>query len=102
MKLLKCNLCSDIIKLNLNKRTCNCGESGGKYVDRLNAVYYGDAVPIGFHNSSFSDAVAQQPEVGWGRDFKAFVIPKVCDTFVKVSKGDFNSSELRNRLNILK
>lgn len=89
MKLLKCNLCLDIIKLTLQKRTCTCtctcGESGGKYVDSLNAV---DAVPIGFHNSSFSDAVAQQPEVGWGRDFKAFVIPKVCDTFVKINKKD--------------
>lgn len=81
MKLLFCKNCQDVIKLILNeKRVCKCGKVGGKYIDSLNAVYFGDmAVPIGFANSSLINAVINQPQKnGMGKDFTAFVIPKIC------------------------
>ncbi len=65
---------------------CVCGETFGVYTDGLNAEYGGDdAVPLGFANSSFSAALRKQPESGWGESFEAFVIPKKCETYKKVS-----------------
>lgn len=82
MKLLLCKECQDIIRLVDVKRTCKCGKVGGRYIDDLNAVYFGDmAVPIGFANSSLVSAVRNQPKNGMGENFTAFVIPKVCSTY---------------------
>jgi len=81
MKLLLCKICEDIVKLDLTTRTCHCGATGGHYKeDKLNAVYYGPAVPVGFSNPEFRKALREQPEYGNGINFTAFVIPKVCPT----------------------
>ena len=93
MKLLYCNSCRDIIKLHRTTRTCHCGESGGHYKqDGLNAIYYGPAIPLGFANSSFTEARDTQPEFGMGTTFTAFVIPKVCPTMELVDSEDYESS----------
>ena len=90
MKLLLCNTCGDIIQLSKSTRTCQCGSCGGHYKeDGVNAIYYGPAIPIGFHNSSFTDAISNQPEYGSGVPFKAFVIPKACPTMDHVDYLDY-------------
>tara|TARA_R100000081_G_C4727261_1_gene121409 strand:+ start:275 stop:652 length:378 start_codon:yes stop_codon:yes gene_type:complete len=90
MKLLLCNTCGDIIQLSKSTRTCQCGSCGGHYKeDGVNAIYYGPAIPIGFHNSSFTDAISNQPEYGNGIEFTAFVIPKVCPSMVHVDYLDY-------------
>lgn len=84
MKLLFCKSCQDVFKLVLGElRYCRCARTHGHYVDEVNAVYYGEyAVPLGFQNSSFVDAVIKQPaQEGPGRRFEAFVIPTECETF---------------------
>ena len=92
MKLLFCNSCRDIVKLHRTTRTCHCGESGGHYKqDGLNAIYYGPAIPLGFANSSFTEACDTQPEFGMGTAFTAFVIPKVCPTMEHVDSEDYES-----------
>lgn len=88
MKLLYCNACGDLVVLNHRPRSCRCGHTSGRYLDDLNAVYTGDAVPIGFANPSFLQALKSQPEMGWGLVFEAFVIPRVCPTFVRVEDTD--------------
>ncbi len=90
MKLLLCKDCQDVIRLiPESKRSCKCGKIGGKYIDSLNAVYYGEtAVPIGFANSTLVRAVVNQPKNGMGENFGAFVIAKVCDTFKKIKEKD--------------
>lgn len=90
MKLLFCTNCFDTISLILNeKRTCKCGETGGKYIDNLNAIYFGtNAVPLGFANTSFLHAIKNQPQSGHGDDFTAFVISKTCSTFKQVLKHE--------------
>ena len=81
MKLLHCNTCRDIVKLSRTTRTCQCGATGGHYrEDGLNAIYYGPAIPLGFANGSFHEALDNQPEFGMGTVYNAFVIPKVCPT----------------------
>ena len=92
MKLLFCENCSDVISLHLDEvRTCKCKSIGGKYVDKLNAIYYGgEAVPIGFRNSSLINAIRWQPDSGLGEDFTAFVIAKKCPTFRLVTKEELN------------
>ena len=93
MKLLYCNSCRDIVKLHRTTRTCHCGESGGHYKqDGLHAIYYGPAIPLGFANSSFTEACDTQPEFGMGTTFTAFVIPKVCPTMEHVDSEDYESS----------
>jgi len=90
MKLLYCNTCRDIVKLNRTTRTCHCGATGGHYKqDGLNAVYYGPAIPLGFANGSFHEALDNQPEFGMGTNYNAFVIPKVCPTMVHVDLLDY-------------
>ena len=84
MKLILCKMCQDVFKLDLVPRTCKCGACVGSYLaDGLNAVYSGPAVPIGFGNTTLAEAIRNQPEVGDGKEFTAFVIPKKCGTMVK-------------------
>lgn len=81
MKLLRCNECCDIFNLTELWKACSCGETKGRYINDLEAIYDGDCTPIGFANFSFYTGVLNQPECGLGRHFTAFVIPKKCDTF---------------------
>jgi hypothetical protein len=80
MKLIYCPKCHDVVKLCYDARTCLCGASNGHYINALDAVYGGPAVPLGFANSSLVKAVENQPEQGMGECFEAFVIPKSCPT----------------------
>lgn len=85
MKLIFCPHCHDIRKLARLLTTCQCGRSWGQYLeDELHAVYGGVAAPLGIDNSSFVDALKNQPEDGLGQRFEAFVIPKQCPTFRKI------------------
>ena len=90
MKLLFCNTCQDILSLSKTTKTCRCGATGGHYrEDGSNVIYYGPAVPIGFNNSEFVDAINNQPEYGNGVEFNSFVIPKVCPTMVHIDYSDY-------------
>lgn len=82
MKLIICTECWDVFKLEHETRRCKCGKCEGRYLeDGLNAEFKGEtAVPIGFANTSLLEAIEAQPDVGWGKEFTAFVIPKVCKT----------------------
>ena len=81
MKLLFCKSCNDLFSLNIDYRTCHCGESGGNYKDnKLDIVINGPAVPVGINNGMFLTAVNLQGDFGEGIPFDAFVIPKNCPT----------------------
>ena len=81
MKLILCEHCKDVVALRLENRKCFCGRCGGAYLkDGLNALIWGDCIPLGFENISFISALKNQPDNGMGRRFEAFVIPKECNT----------------------
>lgn len=95
MKLIVCPLCQDVRKLIRSlrdtcecekcvgrvKTECDCGSSWGYYKeDGLHAVIGGDAIPLGFTNRSFLEAIWYRPTSGMGSRFDAFVIPIYCDT----------------------
>ena len=85
MKLIYCPECEDIVRLwPEGTQECLCGESNGCYVDEINAVVGGRAIPIGIDNHSFAQALADRPKDGAGRRFEAFVIPEQCDTVKEV------------------
>jgi len=84
MKLILCPHCQDVRKLDKILTTCKCGKSYGRYLDDLNAEYSGDAIPLGFSNSSLLSAIKHRPGQGNGAIFTAFVIPKQCSTYKKV------------------
>ncbi len=86
MKLLFCLNCEDVMNLNLKEKSCSCGESGGKYIDNLNAIYWGDCKPLGFINSDFKTALVHQPNQGEGKRFVSFVIPKRCPTMKRINR----------------
>jgi hypothetical protein len=87
MKLLYCSSCGDIFNLTKTTKACSCGAVSGKYKDNLTAEYTGrGAIPIGFANSTFIDAVRCQPLRGAGKEFVAFVIPTICPTFILTEK----------------
>lgn len=82
MKLLRCHNCHAVFSLGLDTRDCpDCGKCGGRYLDNFDAIWWGDAVPLGFANGSFTEALRHQPETGPGRIFEAFIIEKNCPTF---------------------
>ena len=78
MKLIFCKKCQDVFKLHRFEKTCQCGESGGRYLeDGVLAEYWGrNAIPVGFGNTSFALAVKERPKKAkMGKHFTAFVIP---------------------------
>lgn len=85
MKLLFCLECKDVFNLSFAVKKCSCLKTSGNYLpDGINAEYSGPCVPLGFANSSFIQAVRNQPERDWGKDFNAFVIQKQCDTMKRI------------------
>lgn len=80
MKLIFCPKCTDVVRLLDFKRRCFCGSSWGQYTDYVNAIIGGEAIPIGFSNPHFTQALKDRPEEGNGSEFKAFVIPVRCPT----------------------
>lgn len=80
-KLMVCTYCDDIISLRLMPRSCECGRSRGAMLDDKRCEILGKfAVPIGFANHSFVNAVKFRPSRGLGLRFEAFVFPQVNDT----------------------
>jgi len=82
MKLLLCRECGDIFNLSYETKSCRCGKTSGKYINNLDAKYSG-GIPLGFANSSLTEAMRNQPQDGQGKVFTAFVIPQQCPTMVK-------------------
>lgn len=90
MKLLLCLDCHDIFNLKKQEKSCGCGKTKGKYIDNLNAVYSGNAQPIGFANESFGKGYRVQKERDkvkvsdtrflLGTEFTAFFIPEQAPT----------------------
>lgn len=81
MKLIFCEKCKDVVAIRPQKRSCFCGASWGQYLNSLDAVFGGESIPLGFANSSFLEALRDQPTTGSGAVFMAFVIEKNCPTF---------------------
>jgi len=92
MKLLLCRACQDVLKLQESPsqreaRRCKCGKSGGRYLDQLNAEFWGrHALLIGFDNNSLATAVhggVWKGDVAFGPRFTAFIIPRNAPTIRK-------------------
>ncbi len=81
MKLIYCQECGDMVKLSYELRECKCSHSSGRYLNELEAIYRGAAIPIGIENNSFVGALRNRPKIGLGKKFQAFVIPEKCPTF---------------------
>lgn len=90
MKFVHCKKCQDIVKLWEEGRYCRCGSCGGRYVDRINAVFWGDgAVPLGLDNNSFVQAlrsVAGHRTILGSIGYNSFVIQEPCSTFVRIKE----------------
>jgi len=80
MKLIFCPECGDVRALNYEITLCNCQNSGGQYIDNINAEIWGNAIPLGFRVRDFRQAIANQPLEGMGREFLAFIIPMNCSS----------------------
>jgi hypothetical protein len=85
MKLLFCPECKDVVSLRPggmdSNRNCWCGASWGYYLeDDLTGILGGQAIPLGFANSSFLWALKHRYKSGPGYKFEAFVIARECNT----------------------
>ncbi len=64
MKLLFCETCWDVFKLDEgNPRSCKCGEVTGHYVDRSRAVTNGKGISIAIGNGSLMQAIVKMHEI---------------------------------------
>ncbi len=85
MKMLYCPDCNDIFNLSRNTKSCTCNKVGGRYLDDVTAEYWGHkAVPLGFTNSSFKEALIKRPNDGFGSKYESFIIAKNCDSMKKI------------------
>lgn len=77
MKLIFCSECKDILSLKDEEKTCVCGKSMGKYIDKENIIYSGPCRVLGIANKSFVAALNynQKNFNGKGIVFKTYVIP---------------------------
>jgi len=57
MKLLFCETCGDIFKLQKIMRACLCGEVRGRYIDNLRAEVTSNAVSLAIGNGSLRNAM---------------------------------------------
>jgi hypothetical protein len=74
MKLIYCRNCHFMFSLQESDRFqwCKCGDSGGRYINDINAEFTGrHAVPIGIDNSTLVEAMFKNNDI---TNFKAFVI----------------------------
>ena len=75
MKLIFCPDCEDMVKLLIGEmRHCKCGLSGGMYIDNVNAVIEGKAIPIGLDNHGLVTALLIHSKTVPCK-FDAFIIP---------------------------
>lgn len=88
MKLIFCKECQDVIKLDLKERTCKCKKSGGRYLDDINAEFWGESIPMGIDNKSLKYAVNDYNNYHYGGYITAFVITDdgVCKTMKRIGK----------------
>ena len=84
MKLLFCNRCGDVFSLSNEWKTCRCGKSQGKYINRIDVQHKGYSIPLGFNSRSFHEALKNRPSTGTGKEFVAFVIPREYTTIKHV------------------
>ncbi len=75
MKLLFCPRCGDVRKLHRDRTVCECLASWGRYINDLDAVVGGSAIPLGISNPSFLAAIKGRPDEAPGATFEAWVIP---------------------------
>jgi len=85
MKLLYCRRCKDIFGLRMKTRHCECEAISGKYLqDGINAIYSGNAIPLGIDNNSLRSN-SSQPDNG-SVYIKSFMIAKNCKTIKRVDE----------------
>jgi hypothetical protein len=85
MKLAYCLKCYDVFKLITDVRSCRCGESSGVLKqDKITVQVNGPLKVLGIEESSFYKAINNQPYKGSGVEFKAFVLPKVNKSVIKI------------------
>ena len=103
MKLLLCTQCNEVFSLSGTYRECAGGHAGGRYIDQLNAHYWGEknrVFVLGFANNEFVKALREQinegdlpprhifgyGKVSPGREFLSFVIPESASSVKYFSK----------------
>ena len=91
MKLILCDSCHDVVRLFEEERKCKCGKSGGKYIDNVNAVIWGNCAPIGFDNHSVAKVINKlkyrAPESISRDDLSIeafFILEPRCDTIERI------------------
>uniref|UniRef100_A0A6M3LIT8 Uncharacterized protein n=1 Tax=viral metagenome TaxID=1070528 RepID=A0A6M3LIT8_9ZZZZ len=84
MKLIYCDTCQDLFKLDYDIRTCKCGRCKGKYnVDGRNAITNGEGFCLAIDNFSLINSLKNLLHYEGEYNFKAWVRPHI---------GEYNSN----------
>jgi hypothetical protein len=84
MKLLHCANCGDVFNLSAIQKQCGCGKCGGQFVDNHTIKIWGRCVPIGIDSITYTVAVFNRPERGFGKQFDAWVFPLNQNNIIKL------------------
>ena len=85
MKLFFCDQCQDVVRMVGRWRRCECGKAAGRYVDTVLAQVTGTAIPLGFDNREFVNALHSHRRLQLTENFRAFIIEHPCRTIEQVS-----------------
>lgn len=106
MKLMICLECNSVFNLKIDRyQSCDCGHSGGVYVNEVDASVHGSrekTFVLGFKNSSLASALRAQRDFGDlpatmaylgkivspGRNFESFVIPESSPSIIWLDKNN--------------
>ena len=74
MKLLLCAVCMDVVALRSYARSCECGLSAGRYLDRLWAEVEGPCLVLGTRNDQIRHALRVEHEPRVGPNYRWWVV----------------------------
>jgi hypothetical protein len=85
MKLGFCPACKDIFKFTFDVRACSCGKCSGVMKDKELVQINGPVKVLGINDKTLYEAIAAQPVQGPGKEFVAFVHPKLSKGVHKIA-----------------
>ncbi len=90
MKLLLCPKCSDIFKLDCEKRSCKCGEVTGQYLNKIDAITNGKGISLAIGSGSIANAITKLQWLEDKEDRRTYVNENPVICWVRPNSGSGN------------
>ena len=90
MKLLFCEECYDVFKLDFRYRRCECGAVSGKYVNNTQAEVNGNGFSLAIGNGSLTNAIRKLLAQDTVTDRNSYIVNNAVICWVRPHEGPGN------------